>query len=328
MLVKTRRLYTPKYQQSGFTLPELLLAALIGLIVSGSILSLTTNVISDSQKEIARSKSQQQMKTALNYIAEELREAVYIYKGEQLDNKIIPYLPSFPNTKKPVLAFWKIESVPYDNTGNLPNDCASFADEDLKEECNSLKIERNTYTLVVYLQSTEDTVPKSWKGQSRLERYQLRKYSNTNTLTKNPGYADPRRETSFDNWPLDAEDTNQQTTGTISVATEPLVDFVYTNDSSSLSSLPDCITNTDTDKTVFASPTYDSADDDDYSRGFFACVSFVDQDLNLIPDHYQDVQIFLTGNAKGQTGYQTTDSLIPLETQVMTKGVIEKQSGD
>ncbi len=325
MLVKTRKIYTQKYHQSGFTLPELLLAAFIGLIVSGSILSLTTNVISDSQKEVARSKSQQQMKTALNYIAEELREAVYIYKGEQLDNKIIPYLPSFPNTKKPVLAFWKIESVPYDNTGNLPNDCASFADEDLKEECNSLKIERNTYTLVVYLQSTDDSDPKSWKGQSRLERYELRKYSNTNSLTKNPGYADPRRETSFGDWPF-FDGTNQQALGSLASQTEPLVDFVYSNDPSSLPSLPDCIVNPD--ENIYPSPTYDSADDDDYSRGFFACVSFVDQDSNSTPDSYQDVKIFLTGNAKGQTGYQTTDSLIPLETQVMTKGVIQKQSGD
>jgi hypothetical protein len=324
MFLKTPKNYPKEYQKSGFTLPELLLAAVMGFIVSSSILSLTANIISDSQKEIAGSKTQQQMKTALNYIAEELRGAVYIYTGQGLD-KITPYLPNFPSNKKPVLAFWKVESLPYPNSGDLPNNCdTQFVNEDLKEECKTIKIERNSYTLVVYLQST-DNPNNSWKGQSRLERYELRKYGNLTTLAKNPGYADPRKESSFGDWPF-FDSSNKQEPGTMSTATEPLVDFIYTNNTSSLPSLPDCVINSSTE--ISPSPTYNSANDENYSRGFYACVGFVDQDNDLVPDTYQDVKIFLTGNAKGQTGYQTTDSSVPLETQIMTKGVIQKKSID
>jgi type II secretory pathway pseudopilin PulG len=319
--------YIQKRQNKGFTLLELLLAAAMGMIVSGSILGLTNNVLNDSQKEIARSKTQQQMKTALNYLSEELREAVYIYTGEGL-NKIKPYLPSFPITKTPVLAFWKVESLPYNNQGSLPTNCNSFTTDELKDECKGLLIERNTYTLVVYLQSTSE--PNSWKGQSRLERYELRKYSNPKTLTKSPGYADPRRETTFGDWPLDGSDNNQQVTGTMNTTTEPLVDFVYLQDIAksnlTLTTLPSCIT--DTTDEYFSSPVYDSTNNKNYSRGVYFCISFEDQDADQDPDTYQDVQIFLTGNAKGQTGYQTNDSLVPLETQIMTKGVIDKTSVD
>ncbi len=317
---------------AGFTLYEILFASIIGTIVTSSILGVVNTMLQYSTQEVSQGQTQQQMNSSLSYITEDLRQAVYVYTGEGLE-KITQYLPFKNDTEKqPILAFWKVESLPYSSTQSFPADCDTFSDE-LKDECESLQIERNSYTLVVYLQSVANP-SNVWNGESRIERYQLRKYSNMSTLTKNNGYVDPRKQSSFGDWPIFDDENLQVNASSMTAETEVLVDFVHYQDLSNpslvLQQLPECITDTSSANPYFASPVYDSAipADKKYSRGFFACVSFVDTDNDLIPDLYQDIKLFVRGNAKGKKGYKDDDSFVLLQTQVMTKGVIQKASTD
>ena len=64
---------------AGFTLTELLATILIGGIVISTLLAVIVEFLQTDQQETARTQIQQEMKAALEYIEEDLRESVYIY---------------------------------------------------------------------------------------------------------------------------------------------------------------------------------------------------------------------------------------------------------
>lgn len=332
-----------RYQQrnQGFTLIEILVAMIMGSIILSSLLWLMTNILEDNQKENARSQTQQEMRMALDYMTEELREAVYIYDGNSLKQLVTDnYLPDF-GSRQPIIAFWKVETVPYNSTDSIPSNCNSFS-EPTKSECEALQIEQKSYTLVVYLLSEEQPANDNqyWSGQSRIERYQLRKYQNVSRLTRSSGYADPGRnsESSFAGWPLDKNGkapTERPVANTPETAPEALADFVYW-DTTMPANLTACPDNT-------ATYVYQQTPDNPTNNlGFYACVGYEAQDANPkdgvaddvkpnngdgIPDRAstqnQTVIIYLKGNAKGKPGISNNSVSSLLSAQVHVKGVLE-----
>lgn len=319
-----QKLFFCKKKTAGFTLIELLIVTVLGSMVVSGLLWVMSDILRENQRELALSSTQQDMKRALAFMEEDLREAVYTYDGTGLSS-ILPYLPSsFTATGTvPILAFWKVEPVPYSTSDSLP-DCTTppiSSNQATKDECDALKIERRSYTLVVYLLSTTDTNPKTWQGRSRITRYQLRKYGTLSTLAHNPGYADPRRDSTFATWPKDINNNTAQASGTISSTTTPLVDFVaLPNDSNINVQLNDQDCPADEDKDGDGKPEYEyKRTPDSQSKSFFACVG-----TNKKNTANQDVLIFLTGNARGNAGLDREDLIAPLKTQVINRGVIEK----
>jgi prepilin-type N-terminal cleavage/methylation domain-containing protein len=320
-----------KKTNQGFTLTELLVAILMSSIIIIPLLALMFGLLQDNQKEMAFSETQQEMKRALNYISNELKEAVFVYNGTQLDG-LVNYLPNFDaNTTTPILAFWKVDPVPYNQNDSIPDDCNSNKVNSVNDgvvnsprdraECANLRIERRSYTLVVYLQSTDNTAG-NWKGKSRILRYQLRKFSdmknltgnNADILTRHTGYVDPRSESNFVNWPKDLEQVNLQNARPVIITTNPpnlatLVDFVDLPTNDPTTNLPTCQTD------YVRSPS--SAD----FKSFFACVR---NPLVGQSNFNQDVFLYLRGNSEGKYGEGGTASLPTLQTQVLVKGVIEK----
>ncbi|MBF2022308.1 MAG: prepilin-type N-terminal cleavage/methylation domain-containing protein [Hydrococcus sp. C42_A2020_068] len=300
-----------KSKTAGFTLIELLMVSILGSIVVSGLLWVMNDMLRENQRELALSSTQQDMKRALAFIEEDLREAVYTYDGNGL-NSILSYLP-FSSTSTdtiPIIAFWKVEPVPYSASGSLPN-CSTISTSK-KNECEALKIERRAYTLVMYLLSTTDSNPKTWEGKSRILRYQLRKYGDLSTLTRNPGYADPRLDSTFTSWPRDIDNNNAQAPGTISSTTIPLVDFVALPTDSNIT--PPACPAGDSQYTYQRTPT-----DSSKSKSFFACVG-----TNQNDTANQDIILFLTGNANGNAGLDKEELLAPLKAQVISRGVIEK----
>ncbi|WP_254567828.1 prepilin-type N-terminal cleavage/methylation domain-containing protein [Oscillatoria sp. HE19RPO] len=168
---------------AGFTLPELLMGMVVALITLYAVLSLVVSLLGTEQRETAKSQTQQEMAQALDYIAAELREAVYIYPGDCLRRTNIPEsCPSFnfiPNNVdvQPVLAFWKLERFPVD---------------DLKID-NDDTLENNLafYTLVIY-SLRRDNPTNIWQGPGRITRFNLPKYTREQLGNENgqetPGY--------------------------------------------------------------------------------------------------------------------------------------------
>lgn len=217
----------------GFTLTELLVVVIISGIIVSALLGLVVELVGTEQRESVRTETQREMQLALNYIASDLRQAVYIYDGtpHPVETGVVPsYIDFLPAALKaddhrPVLAFWKTSVIPNLEATGLPDfnpansgseGCLSFGlvnnvPGPQANECNNLWLRRQNYSLVAYFQVVNDPDGK-WKGKSRIARYELDKYSNNNirTLTRNAGYVDPAElgSAGFINWPYGPADTN------------------------------------------------------------------------------------------------------------------------
>jgi prepilin-type N-terminal cleavage/methylation domain-containing protein len=156
--------YFNKNQKSGFTLIELLVAIIIASLIISSLLYLVIDILQIDNREAARNETQREMQMAMDFISNELREAMYVYDGTCLqtgqgvlkDRNYCPglagnttkYIPTFAN-QTPILAFWKPEEIKDDE---MPTNC-NLSTPILIQQCNDLLIKRRTYTLVVYYQS-------------------------------------------------------------------------------------------------------------------------------------------------------------------------------
>lgn len=337
LLLNLLLVYSKKNKLAGFTLLELLVALLIAGLIISALLSLVIDLLQVDSRETARTETQREMQMALNYIAAELREAVYVYDGNCLQSTaqgtappasydycpgLQNHLPTFPN-QTPVLAFWKPETL----EGKIPTNCNVFTGS-TKQDCDDLQIKRRTYTLVVYLQSTDNPGNK-WQGESRITRYALKKYNNLPTdLALSTGYVDPSLEdrTNFQHWPRKSSnnyDLQENTKPLVTNAPDVLVDFVDNPNATGVSVPPLC------DKSGYI-PSPKTAVDvtkTPSSNSFFACVRTAVPTATSFTTPSginQDVILYLRGNAKGRPGV-TSDSFRPvLQTQVLVRGVINK----
>ncbi|HEY9809911.1 MAG TPA: prepilin-type N-terminal cleavage/methylation domain-containing protein [Halomicronema sp.] len=230
--MKSKNFYNKKYGRSrkrirGFTLIELLVSIIISAGVIMLILSFIVQMSETDRRELALTQTQRDMSFALDYMSNELKEAVYVYDEECLgttgrgtpnraeDLTANPPVPSycpglqnhlqFPAEVAPVLAFWKIESVPYvadpSGTENLPQTCP----QGREQECNALLLNRSSYTFVMYgIRADRPTGSgnPTWIGPGRIVRYELRQYQTVSTLTPTAGYVDPTNSgITFSSWP-------------------------------------------------------------------------------------------------------------------------------
>jgi hypothetical protein len=314
---------------SGFSLTELILGSALAAMAISLLLYLMVSLLQDNQSEQARGNVDDDLRRALDFIANDLREATYIYTGEQLerDRQSTPriaglntYLPNFGAGVRPILAFWKVENLPYESGNTFPANCATafVNNQPAIDECNKVKVERRAYTLVVYTQSTDRS--GGWRGESRIERYQLRKFSDLSTLTVSPGYVDPVARSTFATWPFSVDSRNLQT-GTMSATREPLVDFVARPAAGQSIACPFARTNNSLDYVATpldASNPPDRIPDD--AGSFFACV----RDPRGGQSFNQDAIVFLRGNVRGRPGVTKDVFLDTLQTRAIGRGVIGK----
>ncbi|MEQ8972787.1 MAG: hormogonium polysaccharide secretion pseudopilin HpsC [Coleofasciculus sp. C1-SOL-03] len=156
----------------GFTLIELLVAIILAALVITPLLGFMVNLLATDRKEQAKSTTGQELQSALDYIARELEQAVYIYDGEGLhgtgDNGIADNLDL---DGEPLLAFWKRKRLPravdknFEAEGDL---CPDNISEQAKErQCNDYFV----YSLVVYSLIDEDN--DQWSNAARIARFEI-----------------------------------------------------------------------------------------------------------------------------------------------------------
>ncbi|MGF1515684.1 MAG: type II secretion system protein J [Elainellaceae cyanobacterium] len=218
--------------QAGFTFAELLVVMLLAGGIASVTLHLATTLLSANQRHMRRDQVHTDLKRSLNYMTEDLQQAVYVYDGLCLGPGggqvaasgcpgLANHLPSTLTPERdryPVLAFWR----PTPLSATLMQRCrrGSLA----APECQS----QQAYTLVVYVISTLDD-SALWQGEARLLRYKLSKFRQSGAPV--PGYVNPRRQ-QFRTWPWyysgSAALANQQTQrpSLQGSAPVPLVDFI------------------------------------------------------------------------------------------------------
>jgi len=300
---------------SGFTLIEVLVVTIMSSIIISSLLFFMVDIMRASSKETARKNTLQDMQRAVNYITNDLQEAVYIYTGEELEDrdikssdgdgiKDIMDLPNSGNLEF-ILVFWKLEETPYASGDSFPSDCTSVGVS--TQTCEELKISQRSYTLVAYLQDKDPT--DTWQGESVIYRYQLRKYFNTSTkpfnnLEKKSEYIDPQSESSFANWPYNNEGNLPDGYNGLTVnrgkvkdggSSNALVDFVDSPNNSNLTgdfTCPDVYARTPENVST--------------SNSFYACIEN--------QTGQQIVTVYLRGNPKGRVNLNFADGFTPLPT--------------
>ena len=341
-----RWLLTAKARQrlKGFTLIELLVSLVIASIVVSSLLYLVVELAQMDKREATLDQVQRDMKRAMEYITDDLQEAAYVYPNPQRIAAELSLDPAFPGGagEVPVLAFWRIDPI----ESGLPANCATIPNPTVIRvgQCQALRIRQASYTLVVYAQRTDpaNNRNRNWPGQSRIIRYELSQYRNALTLDERPGYRDPTNPTDLQA-PFEVWRPNGRPEGFAAV----LVDYVQTPnpsvafDRAPLSDLrggvPTPCFGYGVDGNVPPQPLYTvvpSTATTTSNNSFFACLRNPDPDNSAITANRanQDVYVFLRGNVQGSSGgvtfFSRASSLPILETQVMVRGVVDKNLVD
>lgn len=313
----------------GFTLIEVLVSVAIGWVVISGILFFIVQLMQTDRREYAVSETQREMSIALDYIAADLKEAIYVYEGDCLgaaargtsgSSNYCPglgaWIPFTSNNVTPVLAFWKLEPLPYSSSENLPASCTPGSTS--TSSCQDVLLSRSTYTLVVYgLRRRQN---ETWEGPAQITRFQLRQYSNVASLTPTKGYRDPT-QSGFLSWPRD-------NSGNLSAGIAP-PDF---NDQVNIP-LVDLVDDNGTGNRAWQTCPIDAKYP--YSRtppdtlnpsnkgGFYACVR------QPSAGQVQDVIVYLRGNAvkRAGEGFDVNNAgfLPKVQVQVQTRSVFQRK---
>lgn len=340
--------FLKKGRPAGFTLLELLVALFIGGIITSLLLFTVVQLLQTNQREAARSDTQRDVQMALDYIARDLREAVYVYDSTCFNSSttcsgLLNYLPTAISGRDasaqnlPVLAFWRVDPLPDPLIRRCETNAAAIANTQNQADFPAAIrgvpcISRQMYTLVVYSLNWKND-SNNWRGKARIERYQLPQFPYTVTgspPTVSTGWVYPASQatTNFLRWPLsnkagaDGNPINLQTeAGGLPVVSSVnplvLVDFVDQTGVVDAGGSDSLCPNPSTDYVITPDQALANR-----NRGFYVCVKGASNDRKL----NQEVVVRIQGNAAGRPGLTRSGAsvAIPMETRVLTRGVYNK----
>jgi len=177
---------------SGFTLLELLVALIMASVIISSLLTFVVSVLDTDSKERAKVQSQEEIQSALNYIADDMQQAIYIYDADGMylnvtgvgnsapTNAVVQQIPSGTD-RTPILMFWKRHH--YDRNDDVPTSsgpkkvgCLDYPDNGatcIDASGQPKGSDKYAYSLVVYY-LVKDTNSSTWSNTSRIARWELR----------------------------------------------------------------------------------------------------------------------------------------------------------
>ncbi len=153
--------FKQKGKNRGFTLIELLAAMILASLIITPLLGFMINILDTDRKEQAKITSEQEIQTAIDYIAQDLQQAIYIYDAKGID-EIKRELPQ-KSDRVPVLVFWKREFV---------EEVLSIRNSITRRQSNDTFV----YSLVAYylIQSDKNNNDGKWSKQFRIARFELK----------------------------------------------------------------------------------------------------------------------------------------------------------
>jgi type II secretory pathway pseudopilin PulG len=160
--------------EKGMTLVELLIGAVMAFLIITPMLAFVVDMLNTDRREQVKSNTEQDIQAAVDFIAEDLSQAIYIYDNN--NNTGIPAIKTFlPQglDKTPILVFWKRQlmtnSLPINSTAGKPNTCNSNPGK-----CNDTYV----LSLVAYYQFKDNDAiwcqPSGGPCPSRIARYEIR----------------------------------------------------------------------------------------------------------------------------------------------------------
>jgi len=261
----------------------LVLTPLFGLMIS---------IMNTDEKEQAKTTSEQELQTAIDFITRDLQQAVYIYDSQGVTNNysataansgIRDSLPTVAGGV-PILVFWKQEVV----SNVIPT-------------TGTKKDDASIYSLVAYyLINSPSTI---WSNTARIARWQIkdgvRSPSDTSGVTCNPSYNTSIKFVDADNCPspgfkpFDLDMNQWQRSGSFTNDPQVLVDFIdqTPRDQTNVPNITPSCAQDDNQQGVTITPISSTT-----MTSFYACVSNYADPTNQ-GQVISTAQIFIRGNA-------------------------------
>jgi prepilin-type N-terminal cleavage/methylation domain-containing protein len=352
------------YKSTGFTLTELLVSLVVAsifLLATGMIVIETMRV---DREETGRTQVQAELTQAMQFIQQDLAEALYIYNdAEQPNGDGTPdliqrlYTPGWirrPDGAIPVVAFWRLNPIPPDCYQGPP------ALQQIREgrvtlrerptgiseaDWDNIRSRRNIYTLVVYyLQRNYNNAGNPdgntpWEGNARIARFELQPLNDTCTersrfFVEDP---DPFRE-GFLVWPSEqarARQTPIAGAGNQDNRLVTLVSNIFSSRQGSPQVAPNCPQGYAFGGGRPDGVTFPGLEVNQNDVGFHVCVR-----QSVGADRPQDVIINITATAMERANpglfrryirnatsvdiSEVSRYLLPMQTQVLARGVINR----
>jgi len=181
--------------EKGMTLVELLVGAIMAFLIITPMLAFVVDMLNTDRREQVKSNTEQDIQAAVDFIAQDLSQAIYIYDNNPVLNGApnttptgIPAIRNFlPPNGTPILVFWKRQqlknSLPI-VADAIPRDCDDNTQLTGPRACNDTYV----LSLVAYYQVTGGPAiwcqPSGVPCPTRIVRYQIQ-----------DGLRDPARST-------------------------------------------------------------------------------------------------------------------------------------
>lgn len=156
---------------------ELLVGMIIAFLIITPMLAFVVNILNSDVKEQAKTNTEQDLQAAMDYIAQDISQAIHVYNRSEVttiesmtdDVRPIP----MPDNAKPILVFWKRkyenDTVPLDSTRT---DGITYCKEN-PNNCDDTFV----MSLVAYYQIDETSTTSVWCEQtpcpSRIARVEI-----------------------------------------------------------------------------------------------------------------------------------------------------------
>lgn len=299
---QNRKYSEQNHSINGFTLTELLVAMVMTFLILTPLLTFVVDMVNTDRKEQLKAYTEQEVQSAVDFISQDLSQAVYIYDKTGVDAIAGPakFIPSTTD-RVPILVFWKRRLVKDSQpvTVATPNLC----DPDEPNDCDDTYVS----SLVAYYQFKEkgaiwcqpDSSPANCP--TRIVRYEIKDGVKNTAPTDpaNPYYTNAetkenqRKDAAFN----PAFDLSKPTEN-VTIIGEDLPDYsvLVNNIDQSIVALPatanqDCKATLGITDPAAPAPAINAliSDDQTYSKtnSFYACV---DTSRNI-------ARVYLRGNA-------------------------------
>ncbi len=178
-------------KSGGFTLIELLVAIILTVLIITPLMTLVLSMMDTDRKEEAKATTETEIQAALNYIADDLQQAVYIYDATALKTNSVPSATNaaasgiqdqIPPVKPvndctvttecvPVLVFWKRKYLDRkdDVKDTVTNSYVNIG-TDITDSIEGS--DRYVYSLVAYYLIKDNST--TWQGKARIARFEIR----------------------------------------------------------------------------------------------------------------------------------------------------------
>ncbi|ERT09053.1 hypothetical protein M595_1068 [Lyngbya aestuarii BL J] len=114
---------------SGMSMIELLIGTIMAFLIITPLLGLVIGLLNDESREGAKATTEEEIQSALDYIKQDLSQAIYIYDNDGVEAITTSTRPLIPNdaSETPILVFWKREFK--DNIVRVPGCTPENSDE-------------------------------------------------------------------------------------------------------------------------------------------------------------------------------------------------------